>query len=278
MTDAPTTPAPAQAADGAPAAPAPAPVTPAPPAAPPADSIMAKIMADPDARRAYQQLAGEKAERDVKVSIPATEQACTVDPAVRLQQLAYLEKHDSARFKVENLAAEREALQAEQAKSPAVRILDDSAMKSKMQVMDTGAQWLSDQGEGADAALQAARGATNDMLPDIGNAEAQTDFHQHVGTLPDVVQISLVAELAQPAPAVSSLASTEQLRRFRDDDVGKALLAEWGSEAPRKVQVLAERYKRIIKGMPPSAVAALSAWEAGLTDREVKSIARRMAR
>lgn len=288
MTEQATTPAPAADAFASapnltpaptppPAAPRPDAVT--PPAAPEPDSMMAKIMADPTSRRAYEQMTAAKAEQAMKVMIPATEQAGTVDPAVRLQQIDYLEKHDHVRFTVENLAAERDTLRKAQADGPQqVRVLSDADTKAKLQAMDGGMKWLSEQGEGADAAMQTARAATNEVVSDMGDAAAVADFQAYVASTPEVVQVSLLAEMAQPAPAVTSVASTEQLRQFGGDDIGKQLLAEWGSEGPRKVQQIAERYRRVVKGMPPSAVAALGEWMSGLKDAEIKSIARRMAR
>ncbi|MPZ58310.1 MAG: hypothetical protein GEU91_17815 [Rhizobiales bacterium] len=236
-------------------------------------------MADPTSRRAYEKLAGEKAEKLSRVTMPTAEQSAGVDPSVRLLQIENIERHDHARFVVQNLAAEKEQLLAKQAAAPQdqpARMLSDADSRLKIDAMDGSAQLRVAWGDQADANHARAVESAKDFHTESG-AEA-SEFWGGFNALPGDAQLAAYSAFGEVLPERGVTAPLAAVQSWQADEQLKGLVSEWGSQAPAKMARVASRTKRMLGGMSPSSTDAVDAWLGGMSEAQFRRTVRSLAR
>lgn len=271
---------PGMASTPAPAAPA------APPTAPAPQPQPNPYLNDPDpsVRASARQLEAQKAERNAVASIPR-EPVDGVDPAVRLRQLEHMKKHDFLTYDGKGLAEEHQALleaHADAAQSDApqtVQPLSATDSKAMIEATDDGSQLLQAWGDQFDEKLATAQRGTTAILADLGDQANQAQFlSDFYSQMPGGAQIAVAHELADFPPADITSVSPEVVHSFQTTETGKQLVAEWGSEAPKRIATIRARMKRVLGTMEATEVNKTMAWFEGLSDFEAKAVVKHLAR
>jgi len=239
---------------------------------------------DPDVRRAAEMLTKQR-QRETPADVAKSGSASSkdVNPAVRLAQLDWMEKHDSISFEAFDGAEEREALIARMSEGPkAVTALADGDTVEVMKATEGGTELLDEWGEESGERLASVKDGTMGIIKDLGGLHSDaamqfvSGFHQ---MLPGQARTAVMRELsATPPQDVEPVGPSHVDGYVRDNPVGQALVDEWGSEAPAKIARIRARASRLLGSMSPDDANATLAWIDTLTEDQARAIARQMAR
>jgi hypothetical protein len=186
------------------------------------------------------------------------------------------------RFKVEDMAAERESLQAELAEGPqGVRVLSDADTTAMISTQDGGAELLAEWGDQAPVKIQAARNGAQAILNDLGADSNKVAFLSgFYGTVSKHAQTVITDALASGPPTDFQPASEEAVRAFAKTPGGEALVSEWGPAARRKLGALNAWELSSLKKMnaKEGSATSYSAWVGSLDDFTYKTLVRNVVR
>jgi hypothetical protein len=92
------------------------------------------------------------------------------------------------------------------------------------------------------------------------------------------VQTGFASELSSPAPEVSSPADSGALSRFTAVEDGKALVEQWGVEAPARVARVQARSDRLLKSMSHEQRGAALRWFDNLPSNQARAVLEQLSR
>lgn len=126
--------------------------------------------------------------------------------------------------------------------------------------------------------LEIVQATASEIVRDIGGTREQRAFMARFDeALPDHVRYALYAELMEGAPGYVRPADAAALAKFGATDVGGALLAEWGSDGPRRVATAWKRVERVKEALGDDADVFFG-WFDTLRPSEAKAIMRAATR
>jgi hypothetical protein len=126
--------------------------------------------------------------------------------------------------------------------------------------------------------LEIVQATASEIVRDIGGTREQRAFMARFDdALPDHVRYALYAELMEGAPGYVQPADAAALAKFGATDVGRELLAEWGSDGPRRVATAWKRAERVKEALGDDADVFFG-WFDDLPPAALKAIMRAATR
>lgn len=207
-------------------------------------------------------------------------------PAGRRQEIEHVMKTDFDRYLAEGLDREYSAIltgEAYAANPDSVKPtvpMDWRDSRDELSATPEGARLVQEweMRGGFKPCLEIVQATASEIVRDIGGPREQRIFMEHFDrALPEATRFAVYAELMEGAPGYVQPADAAALAKFGATDVGRELLAEWGSDGPRRVATAWKRAERVKEALGDDADVFFG-WFDTLRPPEAKAIMRAATR
>lgn len=202
------------------------------------------------------------------------------DLATRKAEIEQIMRSDFHRYEMEYAGEYLQILKEEMGEIRVTDLMHTDASRSEMTKTEAGRELVRawDRYGGFRTHLETVQKEVTGLVSSLGNERAQRAFMERFDrSLSEPIRYAIYQTIAMGAPTFVVPANDADMTVFAENQVGKELVSEWGTDAPTKVATIWKRCDAVLEHLSEHEQFAVMAWFGKLPDEQMKTICKMLA-